>query len=232
MTNTNIKTILFASLIAAMILPFSSMNMAEAQEVPTTTILQDMAPFVTINEDKTISFDKKSAKQAGMDRVSIKLAKTIVKEQNKLVKGEIKESAVLSTIVSATDHQQSATRSWGSSCDWGGQDSTPPLSVYPTYQSSVNNAKLYLVAIGYHQVADYARHSGQSDDDWNRNYQKSVAAHGCESGVFRAEAYIQGSSGDSYRYYSPEPNPEYKDPSYDWPVFYWPAYVANWHYWN
>jgi len=85
------QTILFASLIAAMILPFSGMNTADAKEIEGYEVM-DIAsastaiePYATINEDGSVTIDKSNAKQ-NLSKQDFKIAKDYLKYQNHLVK--------------------------------------------------------------------------------------------------------------------------------------------------
>ena len=250
----NTKTVLFASLIAAMIIPFSGVGSASAwapqgeeetkvdpafeDTVYVEYLLNKMAPFISQGEGNFLSFDVKGAYNTEFTDTEINHALIIVQQLNEIISGERENIELLHKFFESQEESpeddpfggmstQGSSRGGGEAeCKWNAQKKSPPKVTYWTGKKSVNDAKSYLEKIGYDQVT--VRHSTQSDDDFNRNYQKSIEAHGCESGVFRTEAYIQG-NGESYRTQTPEPNPEVLDGSYSWPVAYWPAYVAWWH---
>ncbi len=230
MTTNKFKTILFASLIAAMILPFSGMQSAEAalSDDPkrVAVVLAKITPYITINDDKTISFDKKDAREDGLDRKTIRQGNKIVKEQNALVKGEIIESKILGSYFKSKTFTEMGTTQ---SCNWNGAGD-PTQNFYSTGETTLAGAQDHLSGMNYHKIAWYALHPGAwgNQELADRDHQKSVWAHGCESGVFRTEALILPDY-TQYLESTPEPNPEYLDNSWSWPVWYWPVYVADWH---
>ena len=90
MTLKNAKTILFASLLVAMILPFSGMNNAYAdkQIVPYTLAQIDHAfsvsdGYVTVDQNNQMKVDKKEMKKDGISKLDIKIMKKWAKIHNK-----------------------------------------------------------------------------------------------------------------------------------------------------
>jgi len=91
------KTILFASLIVAMILPFSAMNFAEADSANNEkytaedikNAMQKAGSYIT-QEDNIVIFDSNTAKQT-MSNHEIKIIKDFVKMQNDYVE-KVKEN--------------------------------------------------------------------------------------------------------------------------------------------
>lgn len=250
MTKNNFKVILFAALIAAMILPVS-IGQADAtitkqipkdipkktppkysEEYTTEQVLQMVTPYITVNEDKTVSLDIKSAVKNKVPKLVILKAIEIIKQQNELVKGERTDIQDMPTEFTSTPGmsvQAEGISMQALGCNWAAQTEAPNRYSFSTYQSTLAASKAWLTGIGYHNVAGYALHPNAWDNPAiaERDFQLSVSAHGCEPGVFRAEAYLY--QDNVYGYSSPEPNPEYLDTSYTWPVWYWPGYVVSWH---
>ncbi len=241
MTRKTIKTLLFASLITTMLISIST-NQAYAKEQIQqehtqeeqiqqefmTLVLSEAAPYITRNDDDTISFDSKQALNDGVSEKIVEEGIHLTKEQNRLVRGEITSIPEYDAYFSYRNIQQKLSLSQVDGCNWGGQKSTPDRQYYQTYQSTLDAGKAWMILIGYHNIAEYALHYSATEEIAARNFQKSVTAHGCELGVFRAEVLLF-TDGKTYRYSSPEPNPEYKDKSYEWPVVYWPAFILWWH---
>jgi len=235
------KTILFASLITAMILPFSEMGNANAESTLDSkyaqTVLEEMSPYITQNEDRTISFDAKSAKKDGVSKDVTKTAFKIVELQNKMVNGEKVEATMLDNYfedvtageMSAVQNNSSGAVATSSTCDWYAQG-TPIRNTYNTYSTTLSGAQSFLEGMGYHNVEWYALHPNAWANPAiaERDFQQSTTTHGCENGVFRTEVYIL-SSNTEYGHSTPEPNPEYLDNNWEWPVWYWPVYTVWWH---
>ncbi len=234
MTKNNIKTILFASLIAAMVLPFSGMNQAYAESPLDEAsyalkVVNAIEPFTTLNEDGTVRLDMKSAISEGLDKQLIVDGKKIIDEQNSLVRGEISKSTILDKYFEAIPDRELNFSTTNESCEWV---TGAPLQIpnILTGETTLDGAQEYLELFGFHQVAWYALHPAAQDDPTiaERDHQRSIEVYGCESGVFRDEGFI-GVDYTTFVWSTPEPNPEYLDGSWEWPVWYWPLYTVYWH---
>ena len=90
------------------------------------------------------------------------------------------------------------------------------------YRYTKDEIEDYILSQGFHLVPKYASYSYGDD------YAKVVSANGCDGGPFRHQAWPSQSGSDwTYRYQTPEPNPEIL--SYTWPVYWWGSYVTWWH---
>jgi len=236
--NKTTKTILFASLITAMILPFSEMNYAEAEEVYDGTKVKEsfiqLDPYMTVTDEKKILFDIKSAKENGLDKKIIKIGKEYTKLQNDMIdslKSEDKTNLTLDEkqvkkfekffkkIKNGDDAlftQSTIPTIYTASCNvWGPH--AQPNAVDET--ATFTPIATYLIYNGYHQVQ--VPYSANPSID----YAKKTTAYGCENGVFREQALIRSSV--TYDTYNPEPNSEVFD--YVWPSWWWGPYVLAWH---
>ena len=235
------KTILFAAIIAAMILPFSSMDYANADkknqdevydgtQVKEAFILLD--PYMTVTEERQITFDKKAAKEAGLSKKVIKFGKEYSELQNDMIKkvkkgdnvkldkekskkfdkffNKVKEGNTSFSL------QSLIPVAYAANCNYWGPHNQPDAVAGTASFTPITN---YLVYLGYHQVQK--PYSGDPSID----YAKDVTAFGCDDGVFREQAIIR--SALTYDTYNPEPNPEVF--SYDWPAWWWGPYVLAWH---
>jgi len=244
------QTILFASLIAAMILPFSGMNNAQAEETESYDVLDiasaltSIEPYVTINENGSVTIDKVNAKQ-NLSKNDYKIAKDYLKYQNNLVKqlrdvpdkksvsdeySEKKFAKLFKHIKDRKAGKQAtvtetignifvpkAYATWGDVC---GQSPWNPLPQPTAYlKTGLPTASSYLISQGYHQVAVYAT------TQYGNDYQKNVSAYGCYSDEMRQQGFIQSSI--TYNDQGPESNPEIL--TYTAPSIWWDAYVILWH---
>ncbi len=234
----NAKTILFAGLIAAMILPFSGMGFAEAKEIEGYEVsniksaLTAIEPYATINDDGSVTIDTHDAVQ-NLSKQDFKIANDYLNYQNHLVKQirdipdkklvhdeylEKKFSKLFKHIQDNKASKSSVSKSaWGDVC---GQSPWNPLPQPPVYlETGLPTASSYLLSHGYHQVAFYATTAFGND------YQKNVSAYGCYSGEMRDQGLVQSSI--TYNDQGPEPNPEIL--SYTAPAIWWDVYVIAWH---
>lgn len=230
----NAKTVLFASLIAAMILPFSGMQFAEAEEVYDGTKVKEafiqLDPYMTVTDEKKILFDIKSANENGLDEKIIKIGKEYAKLQNDMIdslksgdttnlildeKQVTKFEKFFKKIKNGDDTlftQSTISAVYAANCNvWGPH--AQPDAVHET--STFTPITTYLIYKGYHQVQ--IPYSGDPSID----YAKKTTAYGCENGVFREQAIIRSSV--TYDTYNPEPNSEVFD--YIWPSWWWGPYV-------
>lgn len=229
MTKNNFKAILFGTLMMAMLIP-TGMNQAFAESMDDPKFaqktLQQITPYITVNDDKTVTFDRDQAREDGLSKKVIKSGTSIVEEQNALITGKITDTVILKNYFSSSEF---AAELRVASCNWSGAGD-PTQNLYSTYSTTLVGAQSFLSGIGYHNVAWYALHPGAwgNQELADRDHQTSISAFGCESGVFRTEALIVPGY-TVYNHSTPEPNPEYLDNSWEWPVWYWPVYVADWH---
>jgi len=237
MTYKNAKTILFAGLIAAMILPFSGMQFAEAKETEgyeVTNIesaLKAIEPYATINEDGSVTIDTDNAVK-NISKQDLKIAKDYLNYQNHLVKqmrdtsdkklvhdeySEKKFSKLFKHIQDVKSGESIGNNAWGDVC---GQSPWNPLPNPPVYlETGLPTASSYLISQGYHQVAIYAT------GDYGNDYQKNVSAYGCYSDEMRQQGLVQSSI--TYNDQGPESNPEIL--TYTAPSIWWDLYVIAWH---
>jgi len=187
-------------------------------------VLRQITPYITINDDKTITFDTQQAQDEGLSKKVIKSGSILVEEQNAFVTGEATETRLGNYFNSSEFAGEIRV-----SCDWGGAGA-PTANLYSTFETTLAGAQSFLSGLGYHNVAWYALHPGAwgNQELADRDHQKSIAAFGCDNGVFRTEALVSPDY-TAYAHSTPEPNPEYLDNSWEWPVWYWPAYTAWWH---
>lgn len=252
MTTKTIKTVLFASLIAAMILPFSAMNLAEAKSADYTAdevanALEDLEPYVTLNDKQIAKLDISSAKKNGISQESIQIGKEYLRMQNKMIQ-DAHDDPTKKMKVSDKDKEkfkkfhdkvktigleekvikidyldffiQTAHASHG--CNYNGPHPAATHTTTGSYAS--RTAAINALDSGYNQVPDYAT-LNEPDDfaDW-------VIAYNCFDGVFRDQTivYESGSVWKHSNHNSPsEPNPEIL--AYTWPVWWWGWYVEDWH---
>lgn len=225
-----IRTTFFISLLSVVLLAPTVINNTYAEtEHSMDEIIAMITPYITINKDKTISFDRINAETNDIPRHVIEQAKVIIDEQNRLIRGEISTVRSLDVYFEDIREGRTSDKITKHGCNWAAQTQPPPRLSYLTYQNTLSSSQAWLTALGYHNVAPYALHPNAWDNPAiaERDFQKSVSAHGCQPGVFRAEAYLY--QDNVYGHSSPEPNPEYLDTSYTWPVWYWPGYVVSWH---
>ena len=189
-----------------------------------------------INNDKTVWFNSEKALARGVSQDIVSQAIHLADTQNQLINSL--QNTRSSTFVSNFNvsefaqyfvNEDNTNTAKQVSCQWNA-NVTSYVNHYNTYSTTLSEAQDFLEGIEYHQIPFYALHPNAWTDAGiaERDFAKRTSAFGCESGVFRAEAFISNSY-DTYRYSSPEPNPEYLDSNYDWPVWYWPAHVLNGH---
>ena len=239
-TSKNTKTILFASLIAAMILPFSGMNYAVAEDQRENNIGEILAkadPFTSVNKDQIVIVDYESASEVLTEK-ELNFIKTITDEQNNYVNALRDDSTVEINMLSAEsqellDYFTTLKDTIGTDevnaqffCSWWAQGA-PSTSTHNTYTTTLVGAQALLVSLGYHQTPAYATYGWPNPSyPVTHQYNDFISVHGCWDGVFRSEGVIDL---DFSKYYksTPEPNPEIF--GYLWPQPYWPVYVAAWH---
>lgn len=107
----------------------------------------------------------------------------------------------------------------------GGYDNPhtcPPRLDSGIYRDTRDDIEDYLLDNGFHLVPSYASY------DYGDDFAKVVSAYGCGGGPFRHQAWPSPSGSVwTYRYQTPEPNPEVL--SYWWPAYWWGPYVYWWH---
>lgn len=237
--NKTTKTLLFASLIAAMILPFNSMDFAEAKKSDmysaeqVKTALTDIEPYVSLKANKKSHIDVADAKQNGVSKESIKIAREYYKLQDKFMdklsqkqkpnfKAEKFEVFFESLMVEDNSFglQSIIPAAYAThACNVYGPHTEPSRISHWPGTTTITSMKNYLLDVGYHNVPWY--YSANSSID----YAKKIYAYGCENGVFREQAVINSAS--MYKTQNPEPNPELF--TYDWPTSWWGSYVLAWH---
>ncbi len=252
MTYKNAKTILFAGLIAAMILPFSGMMMAEAapndsdkyEPTEVSDAIKAITPYVALNENGLAEFTTKKS-DIPLDKRTIKIASDYMELQNSFSKQAKehpdKQVSIDSKLIDkfskfADDIKQKKSKSPTntSGFDWilpeafawgevcGGAPWNPQPEP-PVYELYNSvGAVNYLLGDGYHLVEAYA--TLHLGDD----YAKVISEFGCGNGEIRAQGLVQ--SEYVYNSQSPEPNPEIN--SYTAPVWWWDGYVFVWHWVN
>jgi hypothetical protein len=252
-----IQTILFASLIAAMILPFSSMQGTafaqkdttgyEADEVDNALI--DMEPYVTINEKKFAKIHVNEAKKNGVSQESINITKDYVKMINNLAK-EKQDNPKNKLKLSDSDKAKfseffAKVKNVGSNKSKIVQTNSyldyllPFAYAIPcnTFGPHPQPATTFDGPYSTRAVAIASLSSGfnpvpnyASVNDGD-DYADFVSAYFCDNGVFRIQSIV-GENPNGTWYFSEhhgsgEPNPEIF--GYDWPVFWWGPYAYAWH---
>ncbi len=251
MTTKTIKTILFASLIAALILPFSAMDFAEAKSMKyeateVSDAIKAITPYVALNEDGIAEFTvKKNA--IPLDKRTIKIASDYIELQTSYSKQSKdhpqKRTSIDKDLVDKfskfiEDVKQKKVKSespakisgfnWilPEAFAWGevcGGAPWNPQSKPPVYELYTSEGAVnFLLGDGYHLVEQYA--SLNFGDD----YAKVISAFGCGNGEMRKQGLVTGQN--DYNSQSPEPNPEIN--SYSAPVWWWDGYVFIWHFVN
>ena len=244
------KTILFASLIAAMILPFSGMQVAEAKKTESYEVmdiayaLTAIEPYATINEDGSVTIDTSNAVK-NISKKDFKIAKDYLKHQNHLVKQlrdapdkkPVYDEDSLNKFEKLFKHikdgkegkQASVTETIGNMfvpkayAAWGdvcGQSPWNPLPNPPVYLKTG-----LPTAQSYLTSQGYHQVAFYATTDYGNDYQKNVSAYGCSNDEMRQQGLVQSSI--TYNDQGPESNPEIH--SYTAPAIWWDAYVIAWH---
>ncbi len=247
------KTILLSFLIVAIILPFSAMNFAEAQQGEKYTAndiknaITKADQYITIKEH-IVTFDKKSAKDT-MSKHEIKIIYDFVKMQNDYVdkvkknpnkkhqmdseindkfaelKKQVKESKVKN--IDFAQWILPKAFAWTDVC--GGSFDNPhdeyAKKTTGTY-STENVAAVAALNMGYHQVPIYASDPLSYFETVDMG--KSISAYNCNFGAFRDQIVVtENNSNYDHRKQIKEPNPEFL--SFSAPVWWWTWYTAQWH---
>ncbi|MEP0824649.1 MAG: hypothetical protein HRF40_04120 [Nitrososphaera sp.] len=206
-------------------------------------MLTELEPFMTVNEDKSVTFDSKAARKEGITAEDIRVGQEFVDMQNEMMQVVKKEGmdspnidrakvkkferfflAVANGNRSSAESGEATAQASGDVC--GGSQSNPhPCPLWQesrVYRSSEQAITEYLWAQGFHRTLQYASYGNPYD------FTEGCDAYGCSSPIFRTQAIIyQSGSQWTYRYQTPEPNPEIYD--YVWPVYWWGSYVQWWH---
>ncbi len=253
------KTILFASLIAAMILPTSMMGNAEAATTYTREQVNQAFSLagdnVTFNDKNKMKVDKAALSNDGMSQSDIKIIKEYAKLHNALIKAMIQEDE--DKIEDAQDKlvygdfaivfndpsagEGISTQGWFDDNACGitnGNTSTypdtPTLYVGTDDHANENAIETWLENNGQHIVNwPYA--------DWGDLVyaeENSTGQGGCTSGEFRDEwnvyddspaHYIQGSWTTGWHTLNHDNEPNPEVLSYSSPTYWWIGFVVYWH---
>lgn len=203
-------------------------------------VFTEIGPFITINDDKSLTFDQKAAHKSGVATKDVTVGIEFVEMQNELMilikedgfnsanidKQKIKkfEPFFIGVATGTGSSMSSGSTSvlLGDVC--GGSQSNPHdcppninSGIYYVTEGGIRN---YLENQGFHQTYSYA---GDSYD-----YTLGCGHFGCSSPTFRTHARIY-LDGIYWTYWTqhPEPNPEIFH--YIWPVWWWGSYVYWWH---
>jgi len=170
------KTILFVSLIAAMIIPLSIMEIASAATQNTEEIYDgakvkeafiQLDPYMSLDDEKKIIFDSNTAKDNGLNKKTIKMGKEYAKLHNDMIdslkdgisdimKLDEKESKKFTKffkkIKKGDDSlftQSVIPATYAASCNiWGPHDQPDAVPKVVTFTPITT----YLIFRGYHQV--------------------------------------------------------------------------------
>ncbi|MEW5707015.1 MAG: hypothetical protein AB1743_09535 [Actinomycetota bacterium] len=231
----------FTIALAANIALASSAAMKNSEGDMMAKAFKAATPYITMLEDRTVSFNVGEAQRGGLDKASIDLIKDYVGLQNKSIKELAQGKSTTSVDKEIFDRfgpffKRVATKGLGDipasgdisilaeACG-GSSDNPhpcPPRLNSGFYTSSRDKVVARLLYMGYHKTAGYA--CGDSPND----YSKVVAAYNCNNGPFRKQAIIY-QSGTQWTYWTQEPEPNPEIFSYVWPAWWWGGYVRWWH---
>jgi len=247
------KTILFAGLIAAMILPFSGMNYAEAkadkyEASEVADAINLVTPYVALDENGIASFTVKT-KDIPLDKKTIKIATNYMKMQNSYtsqakdnpnkkptinkelrdkfsnVEKDIKEKKYKSknSITNTISLEWILPEAFAL---WG--DVCGGQAINPHPAPTIYNYYRSQGAVAWLGSNGHSLVPSYASNNYGSDYGKVVNAYGCGNGEMRAQAVVT-----SYNYHTsqqPEPNPDIN--SYTAPVWWWDGYVFLWHVTN
>jgi len=246
MTKT-IKTALFTLLVLSIVVPTTSMAFAKqnysAEQIDTA--LQNVTPFIMIDENKLGKFDISTAKKSGISNENIQIAKKVLKAQNNMIQ-RVHENPNERMYVDDTDAEDlkefkkaiqkgkqgnNESKLFGIQYAFvdvcGGSSSNPHSQPSTTYKygfSTHSTAVSDLTNNEFHKVPVYASFTYGDD------YHDPKTLYGCTTDSFRHQSVIQADdSGYKHKeHHSPgEPNPEVF--AYTHPVWWWSFYVIEWH---
>ena len=255
MISRNAKTVLFASLIVAMIIPLASGQMAFAStpnsydKNAVQNALIVLEHYVTIDDKRKAEINLYEAMRNGIDREYIKIAVDYVEMINKITKDrdEHPDKKIGLSNEDRTKFSEffSNVKDEGADKDKIIQADTFLGHVLPyAYAASCNVwgphnqpdltwSDIYptrddaenSLPSGFSLVPDYASHNDGDD------YADWVQAYGCADGVFRIQSIVGQTTNDEWQFsqhhWPSEPNPEIFD--YGWPSWWWGPYVLAWH---
>ncbi len=258
MTTKTMKTILFASLITAMILPFGMMDEAQAKNTyydrnfidRTFAIAQHNITYE--NETQHMILDVPSMIEDGLNQNQIIMVEEFANLQNELMDLTLNENPSETEIrehISSMENGKfrhlfevnTATRYSGSYFSLTACGITFGESAHPHYpatfglnnhhtKQSIQNA---LESMGYYSVQwPYADWDNVGLDYGKKNYTGYAT---CDDGEFRDQHFIYSPdqqhptmSNWHTLVHTNEPNPDLG--SYTTPTWWWNTYVAGWHY--
>ncbi len=254
MTYKNAKTTLFASLIVAMVLPFSGMNAAqgdaETQRYSPTQVsdtIKAITPYVILDENGLVQFTK-DISEIPLDLETIQIASDYIEMQNSFrsqAQNNPDEKPVVSDELTekfsefTKDIQDKKTKSkelindiigfdWilPEAFAWGEVCGGAPWNPLPAPQVYL----LYTIgsAVDYLLGDGYHQVPIYASGNYGNDYAKEVNAYGCYRGEMRMQGIVQ--TYNSFNSQGPEPNPEILE--YTAPVWWWDGYVIAWHYAN
>ena len=251
----NAKTILFAGLIAAMILPFGNYQMVDAKQQYTLSEINEAFAkaegYMSYYNGKNISVDKNSMKSDNIPTKDIKIIDEWATLNNKLISAlesgdakqitaaaEFAETGKFSLLVNGQDDNSAQTRTdvnyWSlTACGitYGQtQHSNPTVTLNLAGYSSKSSIETALENSGYHEIPyPYTDYGSVGDDYGKANY---TGQGDCNEGEFRDQNFIyppntHGQSNWHTLQQLNEPNPELN--TYDMPTYWWAVYTYFWH---
>ena len=251
------KTILFASLIAAMILPFSGMNFAQATKLDRYEVndiarsLTAMEQYTTINTDGSVTLDKKTAKQ-NLSNLDFKIVDDYLEYQNHLVK-QLRDTPDKKPVSDEYSKQkfeklvkyikdkksgktEGVTETIGNMfvpkayAAWGdvcGQSPWNPLPEPPAILKNTGGQTAHDYLIGQ----GYHMVPFYAALTVDRDHGLEVDYLECDNGEMRMQAMINEprdpATSNEYHSQGPEPNPEIL--AYTAPAGWWDGYTLIWH---
>jgi len=246
MTYKNVKILLFASLITAMILPFSGMNFAKAETdkykaTEISNAIHVVTPYVTLNENDVASFTVKTSK-IPLDRKTIKIASEYMELQNSFnsqAKDNPNEKPKIDEKLfekfsklekEIKERKNNSTNSIDNSIGlewilpeafalWGDVCGGQPINPHPA--PTIYNHYRSQGAVVWLGSNGYSLVPSYASNNYGSDYGKVVSSYGCENGEMRSQAVTT-----SYNYHtsqSPELNPDIN--AYTAPVWWWDGYV-------
>jgi len=233
----NAKTIIFGALIAAMILPFSAMDKAEAQSTETKysknyieRMFVQLEPLMIKHDNGHLSLNATLAEEYGMSPYDTTFANNWISFNNNLIDvynsgGDVKEALKPLThgIFSNVFEQPVFRSSFFSNTACGNYNMANPHEVYREYiQTSLSSTVLEqrLESLGLDEIDD--RFGGGIARE------SPFAPSNCNSGQLRD--HVTGIKNGNYVWQPMEPNPNIFDyRAIDIPTYWWFSYVHWWH---
>ena len=250
MTSKTTKTLLFAAIIAAMILPFSVTNFATAELDNTTKYepsdvtgaIQQITPYVYLDEIGLVKFNTE-LKEIPLRPETIQIAYEFIQIQN-LFRNQAQENLDKKPTIDeelkykfskfVDDIQEKKKESEVKEISafdfilpeafaWGEVCGGAPWN--PQSEPNVLYLTSSIGAVNYLVFNGYHLVPAYASGLYGDDYAREIGAFGCNYGEMRSQGIVTGTY--SYNSQSPEPNPEIL--SYTAPVWWWDGYVLAWH---